>query len=85
MAPRRSGNGRNSGPGGLQHPGMAPAQGGPRPSNSQLRIKNWSERVRVPSASLRHDGTTIIIDFFSFFFLLSTVVTVLPERVVVGF
>ena len=29
----------------------------------------WSERVRAPSASFRHDGTTIIIDFFSSFFL----------------
>jgi hypothetical protein len=26
----------------------------------------WSERVRAPSASFRHDGTIIIIDFFSF-------------------
>ena len=25
----------------------------------------WSERVRAPSASFRHDGTTIIIDFWS--------------------
>ena len=34
--------------------------------------KFWSERVRAPSASFRHDGTTIIIDFFSsFFFFLS--------------
>ena len=31
MAPRRSGNGSYSGPGGLKHPGMAPAQGGPHP------------------------------------------------------
>jgi hypothetical protein len=50
---------------------------------------NWSERVRAPSASFRHDGTTIIIDFFSSFslsfFLFSTAITVLPERVVVGF
>jgi hypothetical protein len=34
---------------------------------------NWSERVRAPSASFRHDGTTIIIDFFSFS-LLSTAI-----------
>ena len=42
----------------------------------------WSERARAPSASFKHDGTTIIIDFFSSlflsFFLLSTVITVLP-------
>ena len=47
----------------------------------------WSERVRAPSASFRHDGTTIIIDFFSLFSLLSfsEAITVLPERVVLGF
>ena len=38
------------------------------------------------AVSLSDDGTTIIIDFFSFLFsLLSTAITVLPERVVVGF
>ena len=31
--------------------------------------RNWSEHVRAPSASFRHDGTTIIIDFFSLFSL----------------
>ena len=50
---------------------------------------NWSERVRAPSASFRHDGTTIIIDFFSFLFFSllfsSAALTVLPERVVLGF
>ena len=29
----------------------------------------WFERVRAPSASFRHDGTTLIIDFFSSFSL----------------
>ena len=41
------------------------------------------------AVSLSDDGTTIIIDFFSSFslfsFFLSTAITVLPERVVVGF
>ena len=32
--------------------------------------QNWSERVRAPSASFRHDGTTIIIDIFSSSFFL---------------
>ena len=26
-------------------------------------MNNWSERVRAPSVSFRHDGTTVIIDF----------------------
>ena len=57
----------------------------------KVKVKFWSERVRAPSASFRHDGTTIIIDFFSSFSLLflfffsSAALTVLPERVVVGF
>ena len=37
------------------------------------------------AVSLSDDGTTIIIDFFSFLFLFSAAITVLPERVVVGF
>ena len=39
------------------------------------------------AVSLSDDGTTIIIDFFSFrfFSLFSAAITVLPERVVVGF
>ena len=55
---------------------------------SDIFINSWSERVRAPSASFRHDGTTIIIDFFSFslsFLFLSAALTVLPERVVLGF
>ena len=49
------------------------------------KMTYWSDRVRAPSASFRHDGTTIIIDFFSSFFFSSAALTVLPERVVVGF
>ena len=74
----------------------------------------WSERVRAPSASFRHDGSTIIIDFFSssfgpsvddqavslsddgttiiidffsssFSLFSFSAITVLPERVVVGY
>jgi hypothetical protein len=37
-------------------------------SGQHLGGHYWSERVRAPSASFRHDGTTIIIDFFSLFF-----------------
>jgi hypothetical protein len=59
-----------------------------RHDGTPIIIDFWSERVRAPSASFRQDGTTIIIDFFSFLvfsFFLSTAITVLPERVVVGF
>ena len=40
MAPKRSGNGSYSGPGGLKHPGMAPAQGGPHPPIISNSISN---------------------------------------------
>ena len=50
MAPRRSGNGKCSGPGGLKHPGMAPAQGGPHPSTkSSNSITNSKQRLNKAS------------------------------------
>ena len=44
MAPRRSGSGRQGGPGGLQHPGMAPVRGGPHPSNQSKTTQNILEQ-----------------------------------------
>ena len=48
MAPRRSGDGRQGGPGGLKHPGMAPVKGGPHPSNQSKTSQNIPITVDTP-------------------------------------
>ena len=55
MAPKRSGNGSYSGPGGLKHPGMAPAQGGPHPPIISNLISNPIISITVDT--LKEDTT----------------------------
>ena len=54
MAPKRSGNGRHSEPGGYQHPGMAQGKGDPVSSNHLNSAMSYTVGVQ-PNIGIRKD------------------------------